>query len=94
MDNQEMNFGDDYNILLYDVIPHLKKFSSCCGSEGRAYFLNDDLVVKEYLSANSWDLFDSVFNHYCAEMSNFSKMGLSVPKIYSYTKIPNMDKTM
>lgn len=91
MKQNELKNQSDYNVMLLNAISVLKNVPSCSGSEGRAYFLNDDFVVKEYLSSDDWDYFDSIFSSYCRELKTFSDMGLSVPKIYAWIKMPNIE---
>lgn len=84
-----------YDSYLLNLIEDLKSFAFYEGGEGFAYFINDQFVVKEYSknfpSRNS-ELFDDIFDLYCKEMRGFYDAGYSVPKIYSWLKIPNTNK--
>lgn len=83
--------SNGYYQKLLDVIPHLNEYRSSSGGEGVAYFLDDKFVVKEYVESDDWEMFDHVFELYCTEMQRFAEMGLNVPKIYAWIKIPNMN---
>jgi len=83
--------NNEYYAFLIDAIPNLKFARSYSGGEGRAYFLDDNLIVKEYLKADDWDGFDKTFDAYCLQMKTFADKGFSVPKIYAWARIPNMN---
>lgn len=72
------------------LVLQLKKFKSSSGSEGTAYFVGNNLVVKEYVKTtgfHSKNLYiDSIFDLYCQEIQNFAKQGYLVPEIYSWIK--------
>ena len=83
-----------YDRILFDLLPHLSGYKSYSGGEGAAYFIDDNFVVKEYTKnflKRDPDLFDAIFNEYCTEIQNFSNQGFSVPKIYAWMKIPNLN---
>ncbi len=86
--------SSNYERMLFDLLPHLSEFNSYSGGEGAAYFIDDNFVVKEH-SKNFLKrepaLFDTIFNEYCTEIQNFSNQGFSVPKIYAWMKIPNLN---
>jgi len=79
-----------YNRLL-DSINNLNQYYSLSGGEGVVYFLDDKFVVKEYKTIEKWDEFDKVFYDYCQQMQQFANSGYSIPKIYAWVKIPNMN---
>lgn len=81
---------DNDDMLLLNLIPYLKHFPYNEGGEGRAYFIFDKLVVKEFINFNDENMFSSLFESYCKEMQNFAKKGYSVPKIYSWVKVPSV----
>lgn len=86
---------NDYDKFLFDVIPHLSKFKSHEGGEGSAYFVDRNFVVKEYskvFPSRDIDKFDLIFDSYCKEMQSFAEEGYSVPRVYSWLKIPNTNK--
>jgi len=89
MDRKSVLLGNDYNEILLNAIPMLSTFPSYTGGEGTAYFLNDQFVVKQFKTNQNWEYFDDIFELYCAEQRRFNQMGYSVPKIYSYLKLPN-----
>ena len=84
----------NYDRVLFDLLPHLPEYKSYSGGEGAAYFIDDKFVVKEYsknFRGRDAEMFDDVFESYCREIQNFSKLGFSVPKIYAWLKIPNLN---
>ena len=91
MSVNEIVSSNGYLEKLLGVIPHLNEYRHSSGGEGVAYFLDDKFVVKEYLESEDWEMFDHVFELYCTEMQRFAEMGLNVPKIYAWLKIPNMN---
>ena len=86
-----MLINDGYYDILINAIPMLKSCPKYTGGEGSAYFLSDDLVIKEYTDSSDWEEFDKVFETYCKEMQKFGEQGYCVPKIYSWLKLPNMN---
>lgn len=81
--------GNFYDELLLSLIPNLRDYKHSSGAEGVAYFIGDEYVVKEYTKKDNWDYFDEIFDVYCKEMQHFADIGYSVPKIYSWIKVPN-----
>ena len=81
---KEHNTQEMYDKLLVDLLPNLERYSYLSGSEGRVFFVSDDYVVKEYYFHNYID--DETFESYCEEIKSFAEQGLSVPKIYAWTK--------
>lgn len=81
---------DYYNILL-DLIPIRKSFKSYSGTEGIAYFVSDEYVLKEYTRSSNWADFDEFFDAYCLEIQSFANSGMNVANIYSWLKMPNLD---
>lgn len=71
-----------YQAMLQELIPNLDKFSYLCGAEGRAYFIDDNFVVKQLVISESYDYFEIFFN----EIAQFAERGLSVPKFYAWAK--------
>ena len=84
----------EYDHLLYNIIQNLDKYTFHEGTEGRSYFIDEKYIVKEYRRSISVDpsVFDSVFDSYCQELNRFADIGYSVPKFYSWLKIPNIDR--
>lgn len=82
--------GSDYYMLLLDLIPYLKYFPSVSGGEGKAYFLPNKYIVKEYIRIEDREIFDTIFDSYCKEMQGFAKSNYLVPNIYSWVKIPDV----
>ena len=80
----------DYFGMLLDFIPIRKRYKSYAGSEGIAYFVSPNLVLKEYTKSDDWEAFDKIFNCYCSEIQNCSRAGMLVSEIYSWVKVPNM----
>ncbi len=80
----------DDNMLLLNLIPYLRHLPYKEGGEGRAYFVFDKLIVKEFLNFDDEYLFSSMFDNYCREMKKFYDKGYAVPKIYSWVKIPSV----
>ena len=86
-----MYTNENYYGFLIDNIPNLKQCRSVSGGEGVVYFLNDSFVVKEYKTLEDWNAFENVFNSYCKEMQTFAESGYSLPKIYAWAQIPNIN---
>ena len=80
----------EYNDVLLDLIPYLKRFQFVEGGEGKAYFIPHGYVVKEYSKVVENDLFDKYFEAYAREIRGFAKHGLNVPNIYAWNKIPQV----
>lgn len=78
-------------LFLYDCISHLNEYSCNVGGEGKAYFVNDDYVVKKYTHKND-EQFHHIFSDYCREMKSFAEKGFNVPKIYAWDFMPNVDR--
>lgn len=102
MDENLKSFFDEYgmvlnandeHMLLLNLIPYLKHFPYNQGGEGRAYFIFDRLVVKEYFTKVEDNLFRYTFDAYCKEMKSFYEKQYSVPKIYSWTMIPTISRS-
>ncbi len=74
------------NELLLSLIPKLKRFKSASGSEGTAYFIGENLIVKEYDKIKDKALLNSIFEAYCEEAKTFSTLGYQVPQIFAWTK--------
>lgn len=74
--------------MLLEMIPKLHKFRHLSGGEGTAYFVGENVVVKEYDRVSNRLLLDSIFEAYCEEARDFAELGYTVPKIYSWVKIP------
>lgn len=86
---------NEYDTFLYEMVQNLDKYAFHEGSEGRAYFIDNKFVVKEirYVPPRRVsEQFDSVFDSYCREIQSFAEAGYSVPKIYSWLKLPNAQK--
>ena len=81
----ERKFNFDANEYLKQKIKSLDKFSYLCGTEGRAYFVDDSFVVKTYLEPFD-DYF--LFNEYCKELRSFGEKGYAVPKFYAWQCAP------
>ena len=87
----------EYDSFLIEVIKNLDNFPSKKGGEGAAYFIDDRFVVKEYIKQNPCikeEIFDEMFPYYFQEMKEFAEKGCSVPKLYSWVKIPNPNRLM
>ena len=80
----------EYDDVLLDLIPYLKYFQFVEGGEGKAYFIPNGYVVKEYSKVAENDLFDKYFEAYAREIQGFSKQSLVVPNIYAWNKIPQV----
>lgn len=81
---EKIRFDD----VLIELIPNLDNFEFLSGKEGRAYFIDDDYVVKKLkIGAENLDN----FNRYCKEIKDFADSGLAVPKIYTWMTIENGD---
>ena len=102
MDENLKSFFDEYgmvldacneHMLLLNLIPYLKHFPYNQGGEGRAYFLFDKLVVKEYFTKTDDIIFQYTFDAYCKEMKSFYEKQYSVPNIYAWTMIPTISRT-
>ncbi len=89
-DNAGFDSSNYYSMLL-DALPYLKYFQNVRGGEGKAYFLLDKYVIKEYINTADEDLFDSCFEAYCKEMQTFAKEGYLVPQIHAWLKIPQVE---
>lgn len=86
--NLEELSRDDCDSILLALIPYLKKCPSKSGSEGTAYFVDDRFVVKKYHNEKKWIVLGDIFESYCREVQMFGEKGYSVPKIYSWVKVP------
>lgn len=75
-----------FDYVLSQLIPILDTFEFLSGKEGRAYFVDDDYVVKK-VKMPTVSLEN--FNNYCKEIKNFGDSGLAVPKIYTWQSIEN-----
>ncbi len=87
----------EYDSFLFEVIKNLDKYPSKKGGEGTAYFIGDNFVVKEYVKQNSCiedEIFDELFQYYFEEMKEFAEKGFSVPRFYSWLKIPNPNRLL
>lgn len=84
----------EYDHLLYNIIQNLDKYAFHQGTEGKAYFIDDKFVVKEYVPKIRKDVnfFDDVFDSYCSELKQFAEDGYAIPKFYSWLKVPNANK--
>lgn len=80
----------DYYGMLLDFIPIRKRYKSYAGSEGIAYFVSPNFVLKEYTKSDDWESFDKIFECYCSEIQACSRAGMAVSEIYSWVKVPNM----
>lgn len=78
--NEILNVNDYDKMLLY-LIPRLDEYNYSSGVEGKAYFIDDNFVVKVFFD---YSLDSEMFDCYCQEIQNFANMGLTVPKIYSW----------
>ena len=75
-----------FKSVLSELIPNLDNFEFLSGKEGRAYFIDDDYVVKKLkIGAEKLENFDQ----YCKEIKDFGDSGLAVPKIYTWATIEN-----
>lgn len=81
------------DILLLTIVSNLKNYPYYSGGEGNAYFVGEDYVLKRYINKTEKD-FDGIFENYCVEMQNFANNGLSVPKIYAWTKLPSVKRNV
>ena len=87
--------SNEYERMLFDLVPHLSEYKSISGGEGAAYFIDQNFVVKEYAKdfpSRDEKEFDRVFEDYCREIQGFAQEGYSVPKIYAWLKVPNTNK--
>lgn len=78
------------DLKMYEAICNMEELPSAGGGEGRAYFVDDNYVLKRYYKRLSPD-FDNIFESYCSEMKKFAENGYNVPKIYAWTKMPNFN---
>ena len=88
--------SNEYECMLFDLVPHLSEYKSISGGEGAAYFIDQNFVVKEYTKdfpSRDEKEFDRVFEDYCREIQGFAQEGYSVPKIYAWLKVPNTNKS-
>lgn len=74
-----------YESMLQELIPNLDKFSFLRGAEGKAYFIDDNFVVKQLYSDEPVEHFQKFFD----EMNDFAEKGLSVPKLYAWKQEKN-----
>lgn len=74
-----------YVSMLQELIPNLDKFSFLRGSEGKAYFIDENFVVKKLYSDEPVEHFQKFFD----EMSDFAEKGLSIPKFYAWKQEEN-----
>lgn len=95
----EQILTNGYEEMLLKFIPTLDYFPHKSGGEGVVYFLDDNFVVKEYVGINLTtdasyrQFFYEIFDLYCKEIKKYAETGFSVPKIYSWFKLPNFDNS-
>lgn len=70
------------------LIPHLEEYPMNRGYEGCVYFINNDLVMKQFDTKKDYEILELVFESYCEESNKFEAMGYSIPKIFSWLRIP------
>lgn len=90
LNNIDINLLTDEQKLefLISIIPTLKKFKTVSGHEGNAYFIGDDLVVKEYVgNYKNSNLLEEIFDVYCQEIQGFASKGYLVPQVFAWTKV-------
>lgn len=83
-------YDNEYDKILIDSLSSLRFVPSLSGGEGRAYFIDDNFIIKQYLKSDNWKEFDRIFSKYCKEMQTYAKQGYKVPMIYAWTKVPNI----
>lgn len=74
-----------YKKVLSDLMPSLKTYPYKRGSEGMAYFIDNDFVIKYFEMV---DLPYRAFDNYCNEIQRFGDAGLACPKVYSWARVP------
>ena len=74
--------------VLLEMVKHLKHCKYASGKEGTVYFVSDKYIVKKYENDAMWVVLNELFEAYCEENKRFADNGYSVPKIYSWLKIP------
>lgn len=74
-----------YKKFLNDLMPNLKAYPYKRGSEGMAYFIDNDFVIKYFEMV---DLPYRAFDNYCNEIQRFGDDGLACPKVYSWARVP------
>jgi hypothetical protein len=77
-----------YSDLLQALIPRLNSFPFAEGGEGRAYFIGDNFVIKQFIR-NQTDDIRHFFEKYASEMQHFAKLGYNIPQIYAYKRVTN-----
>ncbi len=70
---------------LTELIPNLTRFKKKQGSEGVAYFVGKEFVVKYFERIN---LEFALFDDYCREIQFFNKQNYAVPMMYSWARVP------
>ena len=80
----DVKVANNYDGILLNLIEKLDEFPYLEGTEGRAYFIDENFVVKTFF----YPIYHpDIFEKYCEEIQNFAKEGLSVPQIYSWCTI-------
>ena len=79
--------NQDFQMMLFNLLPHLESYNQKAGGEGTAYFVGDQFVVKKFENNNGF-CSQAAFSAYAEEVQKFGKMGYHVPQIYAWLTIP------
>ena len=78
----------DFQMMLFNLLPHLENYTQKSGGEGTAYFVGDEFVVKKFESTKNNFVSQTAFSAYAEEMQKFAHQGYHVPQIYAWLSIP------
>lgn len=85
MDFKEININSNYDEVLKGLIPQIKSFKFKRGSEGMAFFVGKEFVVKYYQRI---DFNNELFKKHCEELKSYTNLDFSYPKLYSWAIVP------
>ncbi len=87
----------EYDNLLLSLIPQVSKMKYKSGSEGVAYFVDENFVIKEIsfcFENDESDKYINSFNLFCQEIKGFFDKGFAVPQIYSWVGLKDCDNSV
>lgn len=88
MDKTDQNKEDEkYSKIIQDFLPYERQSMYLSGSEGMAFFVGDDYVIKKYPQL-SWVDVEGLYYYY-DEILKFHNAGINLPKFYQYFVDPD-----
>lgn len=92
MENKRIFGTTEYDKILLNATQDLECLKRRAGGEGVAYFLGDEYVIKEFVNTGNAEMLSVAFDAYAMEMKKFKELGFNVPEIYSWVRLPGVDK--